>query len=194
MSAAFQVFLDGQFPLRLAVDLACVLILIRGIYWRRYGRADLFLSFFGFNLIIFLLAFSLNQVEMSMGAAFGLFAVFSMLRYRTEDISATDMTYLFLVIALGLLMAVADGGLAVILVIAGLILGMTALLEGNLLARRELAQDVWYDDIARVAPARREELIADLRARTGLEIHRIEVRQIDLIKDAARLVVYYHPA
>jgi hypothetical protein len=193
VTAAFQVFADGQFLLRLGVDLLCVLVLIRGVYFRRYGRADLFLSFFGFNLIIFLLAFSLNTVEMSMGAAFGLFAVFSMLRYRTEDISATDMTYLFLVIALGLLMAVADGGLVVLLVIAGLIVGMTALLEGNLLARRELAQDVWYDDVTRVSPARRAELIADLRTRTGLEIHRVEVRQIDLIKDAARLVVYYHP-
>jgi hypothetical protein len=90
-------------------------------------------------------------------------------------------------------MAVADGGLVVLLVIAGLIVGMTALLEGNLLARRELAQDVWYDDVTRVSPARRAELIADLRTRTGLEIHRVEVRQIDLIKDAARLVVYYHP-
>jgi hypothetical protein len=190
---SLQALLEGQFIARLAIDFATVLILTRGIYYRRYGRGDLFLTFFGFNLVIFLVAFSLNRVEMTMGAAFGLFAVFSMLRYRTEDISATDMTYLFLVIALGLLMAVSGDGLAILFVIAGLVLGLVLLLEGDWLVRRELAQDVWYDDLTLIAPARRSELIAVLRERTGLEIHRVEVRQIDLLKDAARLVVYFHP-
>lgn len=183
----------GQFLGRLGLDLACVLVLTRGIYHRRYHRSDLFLTFFGFNLVIFLIAFHLNRVEMTMGAAFGLFAVFSMLRYRTEDISAIDMTYLFLVIALGLLMAVGSGGPATLVVIAGLVLGLTAILEGNLLAKRELALNVWFDDIPMVAPARRAELLETLRTRTGLDIRRVDLRQIDFIRDSARLTLYYSP-
>lgn len=79
-------FLQGGFLARLAIDLTCVFVLVRMIYYRAYGRADLFLTFFSFNLAIFIIAFVLNSTEMSMGAAFGLFAVFSMLRYRTEGI------------------------------------------------------------------------------------------------------------
>src|SRR5215213_9712988 len=101
-----QTGLQDGFLIRLALDLACVFILMRGIYYRTYHRTDLFLTFFSLNLVIFLIAFVLNSAEMSMGAAFGLFAVFSMLRYRTEGISATDMTYLFLGNALGLMLAV----------------------------------------------------------------------------------------
>ena len=87
-----QSLLQGDFLPRLAIDLACVFALVRLVYHRTYRRADLFLTFFSFNLVIFLIAFVLNSTEMSMGAAFGLFAVFSMLRYRTEGISTTDMT------------------------------------------------------------------------------------------------------
>src|SRR3954465_155033 len=91
---------------RLIIDLASVFILIRFIYFPIYKHRDLFFTFFIFNLIIFLISFLLNKVDLSMGAAFGLFAVFSMLRYRTEDISIKDMTYLFLCIAIGLTSAV----------------------------------------------------------------------------------------
>jgi len=85
------------------INLIAVTLLVRGLYYRTYKRSDLFLTFFGFNTIIFFVAIVLNQVDLSTGAAFGLFAVFSILRYRTEGLSAKDMTYLFLSIALGLL-------------------------------------------------------------------------------------------
>jgi hypothetical protein len=188
------VLTDGAFFVRLLLDLLAVVLLVSGVYRPRYGRTDLFLTFFGFNLVIFLIAFSLSRVEIALGAAFGLFAVFSMLRYRTEDISATDMTYLFLVIALGLLMATSEGGVPALATMAGLVLGLTWLLESELIWRRELAQDVWFDDLRLLPPARRDELLAALQARTGLAVHRVEVRQVDLLRDAARLVVYHYPA
>ncbi len=177
---------------RLAIDLVCVVALVRGVYYRHYRRADLFLTLFSFNLVIFLITFLLNRVEMTLGAAFGLFAVFSMLRYRTEGISAKDMTYLFLVIALGLIMAVGAGGLAQLALIGVAVVGCTALLEGNLVTRREHAQQVLYDNIKLVNAHSREDLIGDLRSRTGLDVHRVEVQEIDLLRDAARLTVYYH--
>ena len=96
----------SKFGARILIDLASVFILIRFVYYPIYKHRELFFTFFIFNIIIFLICFLLNKVELSMGAAFGLFAVFSMLRYRTEDISIKDMTYLFLVIAIGLIAAV----------------------------------------------------------------------------------------
>ena len=101
--------LPEKFFVRLLVDVLTTTILIRLIYYRIYRRTDLFLTFFGFNFVIFLITYLLNKVQMSMGAAFGLFAIFSMLRYRTEGLSAKDMTYLFIVISVGLISAIVKG-------------------------------------------------------------------------------------
>ncbi|MBC7865546.1 MAG: DUF4956 domain-containing protein [Bacteroidia bacterium] len=95
-----------KLSLRIVIDVLAIFILVRLIYYKIYKQREYFFTFFIFNLIIFFMCFFLNKVELSMGAAFGLFAVFSMLRYRTEDISIKDMTYLFLVIAIGLICAV----------------------------------------------------------------------------------------
>ena len=178
--------------IRLAIDLVCTIILVRLIYYRRYRRSELFLTFFAFNLVIFLVTFLMNRVEMTLGAAFGLFAVFSMLRYRTEGLSAKDMTYLFLVIALGLITAVANTGWQELLIVGATVIVGTELLEGDWLTRRESAQLVQYDNIALINAHSRAELLGDLQARTGLRVHRVDVQEIDLIKDAARLTVYYY--
>jgi hypothetical protein len=183
---------NSGFIIRLLLNSATAFIIIKLIYFRHYRKADLFLTFFSFNIIIFLITFLLNQVEMTMGAAFGLFAVFSMLRYRTENISAKDMTYLFIVIALGLIMAVSQGNILTLLLIAGIVVIFTVLLESNWLVKREYAQRVYYEKIELIHKDRQTELIADLKKVTGLEIHRIEIQEIDLLKDAARIIVYYH--
>ncbi len=178
---------------RLAIDLVCVVILIRGIYFRTYRRADMFLTFFAFNLIIFLITFALNQADLTIGAAFGLFAIFSMLRYRTDAISATDMTYLFLVIALGMLTSISHGTWMELVGIGAFVLGFTLLLESGILARREQAQRVQYDNITLLPVPARDALIADLRARTGLSVHRVDVREIDFLRESAQLTIYFHP-
>jgi len=183
---------NSGFIIRLLLNSATAFIIIKLIYFRHYKKADLFLTFFSFNIIIFLITFLLNKVEMTMGAAFGLFAVFSMLRYRTENISAKDMTYLFIVIALGLIMAVSEGNLITLVLIAGIVVLCTILLESNWLVKREYAQPVYYEKIELIHKDRQQELITDLKKVTGLEIHRIEIQEIDLLKDAAKIIVYYH--
>lgn len=184
--------LNGKFATRLFIDLIITLIVVRGIYYRHYRRTDLFLTFFAFNVTIFLIAFLLNKVEMTMGAAFGLFAVFSMLRYRTENISTKDMTYIFIVIAIGLVMAISKGGWDELSLIGLIIVMLMALLESNWLVRREYTQEVHYDRIELIQPERRAELMADLQTRTGLNIIRIEIGNIDLLKDTARITIFYH--
>ncbi|MGA0555098.1 DUF4956 domain-containing protein [Larkinella sp. VNQ87] len=178
--------------IRLGLDLCSVGILIRLIYYRMYRKTDLFLTFFTFNLIIFLITFLLNQVQLSIGAAFGLFAVFSMLRYRTEGLSARDMTYLFMVIAVGLISSVSQGSWHKLALINGLILSMVQLLEGNWLFKREFSKTVFYDRADLIVPNKRMELLLDLEERTGLEIHRIEIQTIDFMKDSAQIILYYY--
>lgn len=184
--------LNIQFIVRLLINISTAIVIIRTIYYRYYRRADLFLTFFSFNITIFLISFLLNKVEMTMGAAFGLFAVFSMLRYRTENIAAKDMTYLFIVIAVGLIMAISNGEWYELLAVGAIIVFCVLLLESNWLIRREYSQQLYYEKIELVHLDKRKELLEDLKARTGLNIHRMDILEIDLLKDAARITVYYH--
>ncbi len=184
---------------RLLVDMLTVLVLVRFIYYPNYKHKDLFFTFFIFNLIIFLISFLLNKVELSMGAAFGLFAVFSMLRYRTEDISIKDMTYLFLVIAIGLLSAVAKVKGAddlfeylFIALVNSMILLITFLLESKLLMRKESTKLIFYENIELIQTGREAELLEDMSKRTGTKIHRYDIQRVDFLRDSAQIKIYYY--
>jgi hypothetical protein len=180
-----------EFLYRLAIDLISCILLIRFIYYPRYKNREFFFTFIIFNVLIFLITLLLNKVEMSMGAAFGLFAVFSMLRYRTEGLSMKDMTYLFLVIAMGLLTAVGVGEWWGIVILNLIIILVTYLLESNLLLKKEQAKIIQYENIELIKPEKFEELKQDLENRTGLKINRITIDRIDFLRDTALLTVFY---
>ncbi|MGZ3867082.1 MAG: DUF4956 domain-containing protein [Bacteroidia bacterium] len=197
MQAMYKV--AGKIGMRLLIDILTTFVLIRMIYFTVYKHKDLFFTFFIFNLIIFFLAFLLNKVDLSMGAAFGLFAVFSMLRYKTEEISIKDMSYLFLCIAVGLISAVtkikdSPDSLEYILLagINGTILLITFLLETKVLMKKETAKLIVYENIELIQPERKEELLADIRKRTGFNVHRYSIHKIDFLKDAAQIKIYYY--
>ena len=181
-----------KFPYRITVDIASMIILIGCIYYPVHRKKDYFFTFFMFNITIFFVTLLMNEVGLSTGAAFGLFAVFSLLRYRTEDIDAKDMTYLFTCIALGLLSAVNTGNLLEMLLANGIIIGTAYLLDGQFLLRTETVKNIQYDDVSKIRPEQEAELIADLRRRTGLEIHRVEVGRVDYLRDSANVKVYYY--
>lgn len=182
------------FVAKLIVDLVAIYILTRFIYLKKHHRTDLFLTFFSFNVIVFFISYLLNRVDLSTGAAFGLFAIFSMLRYRTEGISAVDMTYLFLCIALGLVMAVSTGSFFEHLVLAGFILLMTFLLETGYVVKRKSKITVLFEKPELTHPERKKELIEELEKRTGLKIFQVEVGDIDYLKDSVILQVHYEEA
>lgn len=184
--------LSAKFFMRMSIDFVSVLILIRLIYYPIYKTKEFFFAFFIFNLIIFLITFLLNKVEMSMGAAFGLFAVFSMLRYRTEGISMKDMTYLFLVIALGLISAVTKGNWDELILINSIILLVTYLLESDLLMKKEASKYIQYENIEMIKPELRQQLIADLEQRTGIKINRISIEKIDFLRDTATIRIHFY--
>lgn len=184
---------------RFLIDIISVFILIRFVYFPVYRKRELFFTYIIFNCIIFLICFLLNKVELSLGAAFGLFAVFSMLRYRTEDISIKDMTYLFLTIAMGLIASVVKIKGAseyyelIFLVILNFTLIFIAfLLEGKFLLKTESTKIIIYENIELVHIEKEKELIDDIKARTGLNIHRFSIQKIDFLKDAATLKIYYY--
>lgn len=194
ISTSFELFekLNVKFWTRISIDIISVFVLIRFIYFPIYKNREFFFTFFIFNLIIFLITFLMNKVEMSMGAAFGLFAVFSMLRYRTEGISMKDMTYLFLVIAIGLISAVSKGNWDELSLLNFIIIAFTYLLESKLLLKKEAHKIIQYDNIEMIKPELQNELIADLESRTGLKINRISISKIDFLKDTALIRISYY--
>ena len=184
---------------RLFIDLVTVFVLVRYIYYPIYKHREYFFMFVIFNLIIFLVSFLLNKIDLSMGAAFGLFAVFSMLRYRTENISIKDMTYLFLSIAIGLVSAVTkikdapDRYEYVFLVgVNTIVLLITYFLESKVFTKKETIKTIMYENIELIQPDKQQELLEDIRRRTGINVHRVSVQQINFLKDSAQLKIYFY--
>ncbi len=182
---------DKNFFISMALNILALLVILRLIYLPNYGNKDFMFTFFLFNMVVFLLTYLLNHIKISMGAAFGLFAIFSMLRYRTEDISTKDMTYLFVVIAIGLIGAIKLEYYEQAAIYGVIILSVYAL-DGNILMKREYSKLITYENIELIQPEKRDILIADLKNRTGLKIHRISITKIDFLQDAAIIRVYYY--
>ena len=180
-----------KFFMRMLINFIAVLILFRLVYYPRYKNAENVFTYFIFNTIIFLITFLLNRAEMSMGAAFGLFAVFTMLRYRTENISAKDMTYMFLAISLGLINAISKGGWGEFIFINALVISITWLLESRWLLKRQTTRTVMYDNIALIKPECHAELVADLEKRLGIKILHISLGDVDFLKDSAVIKLTY---
>jgi hypothetical protein len=184
--------LSDKFFWRMLIDVVSIIVLVRFIYFRIYRKKDYLFTFFLFNIIIFIITYLLNKVDMSMGAAFGLFAVFTMLRYRTEGITTKDMTYLFIVIAMGLITAVSKGTYIELILINFIIIAFTYALDGNWLVRNEMTKRVIYENIEMIKPENHDALMKDLRKRTGLDIHRFSVNRVDFLRDTANVTIYYY--
>jgi hypothetical protein len=135
----------------------------------------------------------LNSVKLSIGFAFGLFAIFGVLRYRTEQISIKDMTYLFAVITIAVINSLASKKVSVaeLVFTDGMILLMTYALEHLWLTRHEAMKQIIYERIELIKPANRVQLYADLHDRLGVKVSRVEIGKIDLLKDTAQLRVFY---
>jgi hypothetical protein len=188
-----------KFSFRFLIDITSVFILTRLVYYRIYKRSDLFFTFFIFNVVIFLICFLLNKVELSMGAAFGLFAVFSMLRYRTEDISIKDMSYLFLVIAMGLIAAVTkikDTSDVYEYLFLGLInliiIAIAFVFDTAILFKKEVVKTITYGNLDLIKKEKQNELMEDIKNRTGIEAHKISIGKIDFSKDSVQIKIYYY--
>jgi hypothetical protein len=183
--------INETFYISLVIDIVSVILIILLIYYPNYRKLDYIFTFITFNLVIFLLTFVLKYIKLSMGAVFGLFAVFSILRYRTSGISLKDMTYLFIFIAMGLIGAIQLEYFELATLYAVIFLG-TFILDSNLILKREVCKNIQYENIELIKPERYDELVEDLKKRTGLNIHRVAITKIDFLKDTAIVKVYYY--
>ena len=186
-----EVEISGRFFLSLGMNLLLMFMIITLIYYPNYKRMDTVFTFVMFNVGIFMLTYVFNVVKISMGAAFGLFAVFSMLRYRTMSINMKDMTYLFIFIAIGLVNAI-QMRVYEQAAIGSIIFIITFLMDTKLLRKRESVKMIRFEDINLIQPEKEEQLIEVLRQRTGLEIHRVSIEEIDYLKDIAKINIYYY--
>ena len=181
--------------LRFSLNVVATLVLIGLLYYRRGGRKDYFFTDMVISVTVFLLCFLLESVKIQLGFALGLFAVFGIIRYRTESIPIKEMTYLFAAIGLSIVNALANKKVsyAELLFTNAALIGTAAALEYWFIGRAERVQKIRYDRIALIVPERRAELVADLRERTGLDVKRVEIGDVDFLRDTAEVTVFHRP-
>jgi hypothetical protein len=184
----------SDFAIRSGIDLLAVLILVGFIYYPKYKNKDFVFTFSIFNVINFMICYLLGTAKIQMGFAFGLFAIFSIIRYRTIMISIKDMGYFFICVALGMLNSLADSSDGYILLIACnlVILAITLGLDRLNFINNENSKEIIFDNVGLIRPSQREALIKELRERTELNIHRVDVVKINYLKDTCLLKVYYY--
>ncbi|MFC0875845.1 DUF4956 domain-containing protein [Saccharicrinis sp. FJH2] len=179
--------------IRFLVNFLFVFIIVRFLYYRVRKRKDYFFTYIIISTVIFLLCFLLENVKLEIGFALGLFAIFGIIRYRTRQIPIKEMTYLFLVIGISVINALANKKISYAeLLLTNIILVITAyFLERMMLLRHESTKSIVYEKIELIKPETRSELKRDLEERTGLKINRVEVGKIDFLRDTARVDIYY---
>jgi len=180
--------------IRFGINILAVFILVRLIYYTTHKNKDYLFTFFLFNILIFIICLLLGSTKIKIGFAFGLFAIFSIIRYRTVTVPIKEMGYFFTCVALGLVNALAetDGNFYVILACNVTILILTLFLDKYMGLKHENVKEIIYERIDLIQPERREEMINDLQDRTGLPIHRVEINNVNFLRDTANILAYYY--
>ena len=180
--------------IRFGFNLSIAFIIIKLIYQRnRSNNLDFVFTYFMFNSLIFFFAYLLGNITINMGFAFGLFAVFAILRYRTDPIPIKEMTYLFIVITIGVINALSGNEVSyTILLFTNITLVvLTYFLETYWQKNLLIRMTVEYEKIENIKPENRDALLADLKERTGLNIQSLEFRRMNFLRDTARIRIYY---
>ncbi len=176
---------------RFLLNLAAVWTIIHFFYYPR-GRREYYFTFLLLSVSIFMLIYLMNDSSLEIGAALGLFAVFGIIRYRTESVPIREMTYLFFLVALSVLNGTTAELSFVEHIVANLIFVAVAWwCEKRLFSKRVASKFVKYDNISLIVPEKRDELVADLEKRLGVNVVRVEVGAVDFLVDMAMLRVYY---
>ena len=185
-----QAYLD--YGVSFLINLAIIIVIVRFIYYPRQRSKDYVFTFFAFNTIIFFVMSLLNDSSLSLGAGFGLFAIFSILRYRTDTIPIREMTYLFIVTALPVINSVLLGTYAYpeFIITNFAVISILYALEKGWGFKYEIRKTIQYERIDMIRPDKWNELLADLEERTGLPIKRIEIGSFNFLRDSARITIY----
>jgi hypothetical protein len=185
----------GEFILRLSLNIIVLLLLVRWIYYSVTKRKDYLFTFILVGTIIFLLCYLLANVKLQLGFALGLFAIFGIIRYRTNQMPIREMTYLFLVISISVINALVNKKVGVVDVVFtnAVVILMTWGYEKRWLVTHESVKSVVYEKIDLIKPENYQKLVEDLQQRTGIEvINRVEIGRIDFLRDVCKLKIYYY--
>ena len=168
-------------------------LIIQFFYYPKSRRMDYYFTFMMFSSAMCLLLFLMNNLSLEIGFTLGLFAIFGMIRYRTETVPVREMTYLFIIIAVSVINGIgADVPFLELVAANVLIILLIWLLESRgVFVRRTSVKLIIYDRVDLILPERRDELVEDPRKRTGLDIRDIEIGQVDFLKDTAWIKVTY---
>lgn len=178
--------------LRFSFNMLVVWLMIHCLYYPKSGRRDYYFTFMLISISIFFLIFLLGGVKLKIGFALGLFAIFGIIRYRTESMPVREMTYLFCIIAISVINALAITISYIELLVTNVIFLLAVwFFESYILLKHVSTKLIQYDRIALITPDKRLELITDLEHRTGLKINSVEIGAIDFLRDMAIVKIYY---
>ena len=175
------------------LNLLVSFIIVHFLYYPKSRRMDYYFTFLMFSSAMCLLLFVMNNLSLEIGFTIGLFAIFGMIRYRTETVPVREMTYLFIIIAISIINGIGADVPFVLLATANvlIILLIWVLESKGILRQRTSTKLVIYDRIELIVPERRKELLEDLQKRTGMKIRSLEIGQVDFLKDSAWIKVNY---
>jgi hypothetical protein len=179
---------------RLLVNLTFLTIIIRFLYYPKTKRKDYLFTYYLIGLITFFLCFGLKKLDIDTGMGLGLFAIFGIIRYRTDAIEIKEMTYLFLIIGISVINALASNKVSAIemTVINATVIGMTYALENIFLLKHETRKTITYDRIDLIRPEHYELMKKDMEERTGLKISRFEIGKIDFLRDVCQVFIFFY--
>ena len=180
--------------MRLFINLLFLTVIIRYLYYSKTKRKDYLFTYYLIGTITFFLCFGLKKLDIDTGMGLGLFAIFGIIRYRTDAIEIKEMTYLFLIIGISVVNALASNQVSVseMAVINITVVVLTYILENKWLVKHETRKTINYERIDLIIPDKYEHMKSDLEKRTGLNINRVEVGKIDFLNDTAQVRIYYY--
>jgi hypothetical protein len=189
------VFDDDFYKLlfRFGLNLIFLTIIIRGLYYRSARNKEYFFTYYMISTIVFFLCFTLKKFELDLGMALGLFAIFGIIRYRTNPVEIREMTYLFVIIGVSVINALSNKKMSLAEVLASNLLVIIVLTatEWFWTLNHLLSKEIVYEIIENIKPKNNEVLIADLEDRTGLKIEKLKIGEVDFLKDTAQITIFY---
>nr|WP_320120667.1 DUF4956 domain-containing protein [uncultured Marinifilum sp.] len=179
---------------RFIFNTALIFAVTHGMYAKNSSRKDFYFSYLAIGVIVFLLCFLLNSVKLELGFALGLFAIFGIIRYRTDAIPIKEMTYLFIIIGISVMNALSNKKVsyAELMLTNTLIIAGLWFLEKRLMLKQEKSIKLIYEKIENVNTENHEAMMTDFQERTGINISRFEIEKIDFLRDVAEITLYYN--
>ena len=181
--------------LRFFINLFFLTAIVKYIYHKNNQDKDYFFTFYAIGIVVFFLCFTLKKYELDLGMALGLFAIFGILRYRTVPLDVKEMTYLFVIIGVSVMNALSNKKMSYIEIItanSAIVFGLYWL-ELYWISNFLLSKKIVYETIENIHPDNHEKLKNDLEQRLGIEIHDLEIGDVNFLRDTAQITIRYKP-